>query len=205
MATQKLIPTAAARALQQAHAELAASGEPVTARALRERAKVSMNTVTAWLKAKRAAERGPSPVPEDLTAQMTEVLRESIVEPIWLRCLEQAQAETADHQAAVAQQHADEVLAMADSLNSAQETLKVAEGRASAAEKDAAGLRERLAAAEAALADLRAMRDVWVTEAKTARRAAREAQALADKRTVELAAAQGEIAGLRAAAHHSDE
>lgn len=177
-------------ALERAYNELSAADRPVTVQALRARAKVAQNTAATWLKARRAAQRPPSPVPDDVTTAMVEVLREQIVEPIWNRCAGLAEAQQK-------QAYADELLATHDALESARETAQNAETRLATAQSKIERLTEQLATAEAALADLRAFRDRWATEAETARAVAAEAKRLADQETAGRMKAEAQVDALR--------
>ncbi|MFT3715656.1 MAG: hypothetical protein QM774_06835 [Gordonia sp. (in: high G+C Gram-positive bacteria)] len=181
-------------ALAAAYARLVADGDVgVTVRALREEAGVSSAAAAAWLKAKRESDLAAD-VPDGLMAYL---------KPLWERALATARD-------TVAQAHADELLALADERDSALESAKIAQGRAAEASGKAAQLGRELSAAEAALVDLRAFRDHWVSEAEGARRAAAEAiasRAEADKTAATTAAElrariselEGEMKGLRAA------
>lgn len=183
--------------LERAYDELTEANEPVTARALRGRAKVDMNAVTAWLKARRAAERPPSPVPDDITTAMVQILRDQIVEPIWARCAGLAEAQQK-------QAYADELLAAHDATASARADGERAEKRADALQAKHDRLSEQLAAAEQALDDARLAQgqllvdlDRAHADADRARTTAQDAERRASEASAAQLRAETELSTLR--------
>ena len=83
--------SAAASALADAFAALSVEGKPVTVRALRERARVSTDAATEWLRTNRPA-RDVSPVPTDVLAR--------VLDPLWSAAVTAARDEQADNNGA---------------------------------------------------------------------------------------------------------
>lgn len=161
---------AAASALADAFAALSVEGRPVTVRALRERARVSTDAASEWLRTNRPA-RDVSPVPTETLAR--------VLDPLWSAAVAAARDEQAEADAA---ERAVLVQAEADALAE----LAAATVRAEAAEDDAAQLRReladlttRLAATEAARDDQTALASAATKEATDARAAAHAAELLA--------------------------
>lgn len=162
--------TAATSALADAFAALSVEGKPVTVRALRERAKVSTDAASEWLRANRPARDVPA-VPADVLAR--------VLDPLWSAAVtaardEQAEADAADRAALVA--------AEADALAE----VDAERTRAAAAEAEAASLRReltelaaRIAAAESARDEETGRAAAAIKDAETARAAAHAAELVA--------------------------
>ncbi|OZF26212.1 hypothetical protein CH295_26775 [Rhodococcus sp. 14-2483-1-2] len=71
-------------------------------------------------------------------------------------------------------------MAANDAMKSAMESAVVTERTAAAARVFAEQAQEKLLAAQAALADLRAIRDIWIEEAQTSQRKHAKSRQLAD-------------------------
>lgn len=98
---------------------------PITVRALREAAGVSSKSASDWLKAHRAAQKAPGPVPDDLASLVP-------LHDLWARAVRLARDEV----------HTKHVVALAD----AHDAKIIAEqAAAAAAQADASALREALA------------------------------------------------------------
>ncbi|WP_205411892.1 hypothetical protein, partial [Mycobacterium persicum] len=108
----------AASALADAFAALSVEGKPVTVRALRERARVSTDAASEWLRTNRAT-RDVSPVPADVLAR--------VLDPLWSAAVAAARDEQAEADAA---ERAALVTAEADALTD----LATATSRAETAE-----------------------------------------------------------------------
>ena len=162
--------TAAAAALADAFAALSVEGKPVTVRALRERARVSTDAASEWLRANRPA-RDVSPVP-------TEVLSR-VLDPLWSAAVSAARDEQAEAGAA---ERAELVAAEADALTEvATVTARAEEAEAATAalRRELAALTDRLAAAETARDEQSSRAATAVKDAETARAAAHAAELLA--------------------------
>ena len=162
--------TAATSALADAFAALSMEGKPVTVRALRERARVSTDASSAWLRANRPTRDVP-PLPTDVLGR--------VLEPLWSAAVAAARDEQAESDAA---ERAALVQAEADALTDLAE----ATSRAGAAEAETARLRReladlttRLADAEAARAEQAALAAAATQDATGARAAAHAAELLA--------------------------
>ena len=145
-------------------------GKPVTVRALRERARVSTDAASDWLRTNRPARDVPA-VPSDVLAQ--------VLDPLWSAAVTAARDEQAE---ADATDRAALVQAETDALTE----LAAATSRAGAAEAEVAQLRReladlttRLAAADAARDEQAALAATATHEAATARAAAHTAELLA--------------------------
>lgn len=82
---------ATASALADAFAALSVEGKPVTVRSLRERARVSTDAASEWLRTNRPA-RDVSPVPTDVL--------ERVLDPLWSAAVAAARDEQAETDAA---------------------------------------------------------------------------------------------------------
>lgn len=134
--------------LERAYCELFDSGQKITARALRGRAEVDMDTAAAWLRARRTADKPPSGVPDKITATTAQVLHDQIVEPIRDRRLENAVAH-------LHQTHAEELRVAIDDAESARHDAGRVNRRAEALASKDDRLAVALAAADRSLDDLR--------------------------------------------------
>lgn len=161
-----------AAALADAFAALAVEGRPVTVRALRERAKVSTDAASAWLRANRPTLDVP-PVPADAL--------ERVLQPLWSAAVAAARDEQAE---ADATERAALVQAEADALTD----LEAMTVRAEAAEAELKGIRRKLDDLSARLADAEAARDEQAALAAAATQDATAARATAH--AAELAAAE---------------
>ena len=141
--------TAAAAALADAFAALTVEGLPVTVRSLRERAKVSTDAASEWLRTNRPA-RDVSPVPTEVLAP--------VLDPLWSAAVAAARDEQAETDAA---ERAVLVQAEADALTELAVTVT------------------RLEAAEKAVDQLRAKLDIMTDERDAALAARDEQQAIA--------------------------
>ena len=162
--------TGAASALADAFAALSVEGKPVTVRALRERARVSTDAASEWLRTNRPA-RDVSPVPPDVLAR--------VFDPLWSAAVVAARDEQAEADAA---ERATLVQAEADALTD----LAAATSRAEAAEaetarlgRELADLTARLSTTEAARAEQAALAAAATKDAADARAAAHSAELLA--------------------------
>lgn len=155
--------TAAASSLADAFAALSVEGKPVTVRALRERARVSTDAASEWLRTNRPTRYVP-PAPADVLAR--------VLEPLWSAAVavardEQAEAGAADRDALV-QAEAAALTELAGALS-----------RADSAEAENTRLLRELAAAESEKDELAARAAAAVKEAADARAAAHTAELLA--------------------------
>jgi hypothetical protein len=162
--------TAATSALADAFAALSVEGKPVTVRALRERARVSTDAASEWLRTNRPT-RDVSPVPADVLAR--------VLDPLWSAAVAAARDEHAETDAA---ERAALIRAEADALTD----LAAATARAETAEaqtaqlcRELAELTTRLAATETARDDQRALAAAAAKDATQARTAAHTAELLA--------------------------
>ena len=159
--------TTTAAALADAFAALSVEGKPVTVRALRERAKVSTDAASAWLRTNRPARDVP-PVPSDAL--------ERVLLPLWSAAVaaardEHAEADTAER-AALIQAETDALTELAAATSRAEATeAEVAELR-----REVADLTNRLAAADAAREQQAALAAAATREAAEAREAAHKAE-----------------------------
>ena len=166
--------TTTAAALADAFAALSVEGQAVTVRALRERAKVSTDAASAWLRANRPTRDVP-PVPTDAL--------ERVLLPLWSAAVaaardEHAEADTAER-AALVQAETDALTEVA-----------VAISRAEAAEAEVAQLRREVADLTTRLADADAARDQQAALAAAATRDATEAREAAHKAELSATEAQ---------------
>jgi uncharacterized protein YhaN len=157
--------TTTAAALADAFAALSVEGQAVTVRALRERAKVSTDAASAWLRTNRPTRDIP-PVPTDAL--------ERVLEPLWSAAVaaardEHAEADTAER-AALIQAETDALTGMAAAIS-----------RAEAAEAEMAQLRRELADLTTRLAQVEADREQQAGLAAAATREAIEAREAAHK------------------------
>ena len=173
--------TAAAAALADAFAALTVEGLPVTVRSLRERAKVSTDAASEWLRTNRPA-RDVSPVP-------TEVLA-AVLDPLWSAAVAVARDEQAETDAA---ERAALVQAETDALTE----LAAMAARAAEAEAEIEQLRRELADLTAARAAADAARDEQQAIAAQAVRDAAEARAAAHAAELLAAEAQATARTLR--------
>lgn len=162
--------TAATSALADAFAALSVEGKPVTVRALRERARVSTDAASEWLRTNRPT-RDVSPVPSDVLAR--------VLDPLWSAAVaaardEQAEADAAER-AALVQAEAE---ALAD-LATATSRAEAAEAETAQLRRELADLSTRLAAAEAARDEQTALAAAATKDATAARAAAHAAELLA--------------------------
>ena len=162
--------TAATSALADAFAALSMEGKPVTVRALRERARVSTDAASEWLRTNRPT-RDVSPVPTDVLAR--------VLDPLWSAAVAAARDEQAEADAA---ERAALVQAEADALTD----LAAATSRAEAAEAETARLRReiadlttRLVTTEAARDEQAALVAAATQDAATARAATHAAELIA--------------------------
>lgn len=167
--------TAAAAALADAFAALTVEGLPVTVRSLRERAKVSTDAASEWLRTNRPA-RDVSPVPTEVLAP--------VLDPLWSAAVAAARDEQAEADAA---ERAVLVQAEADALTELAFTVT------------------RLEAAETAVDQLRAKLDHMTDERDAAQAARDEqqsiaAQALRDAADARAAAHSAELLAAEAQA-----
>ncbi len=156
--------------MADAFAALSVEGKPVTVRALRERARVSTDAASEWLRTNRPTRDVPA-VPSDVLAR--------VLDPLWSAAVTAARDEQAE---ADATDRAALVQAETDALTE----LAAATSRAGAAEAEVAQLRReladlttRLAAAEAARDEQAALASTATPEAAAARTAAHTAELLA--------------------------
>lgn len=155
--------TTTAAALADAFAALSVEGQAVTVRALRERAKVSTDAASEWLRTNRPTRDVP-PVPTDAL--------ERVLLPLWSAAVaaardEHAEADTAER-AALIQAETDALTKVA-----------AATSRAEAAEDEVAQLRREVADLTARLAAAEADRDQQVKIAAAANSDAIDARATA--------------------------
>ncbi len=167
MAAKNTAATTAAAALADAFAELAVEGRPVTVRALRERARVSTDAASAWLRANRPA-RDVSPVPAEVLAR--------VLDPLWSAAVSAARDEAAEADAAERAALVDaEAAALADAA-AATARAHAAEARIEALTRDLEAMATRLADAKAAREQAAAAAATAGAEADTARQAAHTAE-----------------------------
>lgn len=164
--------TATAAGLADAFAALTVEGRPVTVRSLRERAKVSTDAASEWLRTNRPV-RNVSPVPADVLA--------AVLDPLWSAAVAAARDEQAETDAA---ERAALVQAEADALTE----LAAMTARAEAADIEIEQLRRELADLTAARAAADAARDEQHAGAVAAVKDAAEARAAAH--TAQLVAAE---------------
>ncbi len=173
--------TTTAAALAEAFAALSVEGKPVTVRALRERAKVSTDAASAWLRTNRPTRDVP-PVPTDAL--------ERVLEPLWSAAVaaardEHAEADTAER-AALVQAESDALTELAAVTSRAE----ASDAEVAQLHREVADLTNRLAAAEAA-------RDQQAGLAAAATREAAEAREAAHKAELSAAEAQATARTLR--------
>lgn len=162
--------TAATSALADAFAALSVEGKPVTVRSLRERARVSTDAASQWLRTNRPT-RDVSPVPTDVLAR--------VLDPLWSAAVaaardEQAEADAAERAALVAA----EAEALAD-LADATSRAEAAEAQTAQLRRELADLSTRLAATEAARDEQTALAAAATKDATAARAGAHAAELLA--------------------------
>jgi len=162
--------TAATSALADAFAALSVEGKPVTVRALRERARVSTDAASEWLRTNRPT-RDVSPVPTDVLAR--------VLDPLWSAAVAAARDEHAENdaveRAALLQAEAD---ALAD-LAAATSRAEAAEAQTTQLRRELADLTTRLAATEAARDEQTARAAAATKDAADARGTAHAAELLA--------------------------
>lgn len=173
--------TGAASALADAFAALSVEGKPVTVRALRERARVSTDAASEWLRTNRPS-RDVSPVPTDVLAR--------VFDPRWSAAVVAARDEQAEADAA---ERATLVQAEADALTD----LAAAISRAEAAEAETARLSRELADLTARLSTTEAARDEQAALAAAATKDAADARATAHSAELLAAEAQATARTLR--------
>lgn len=153
----------------------------MTVRALRERAKVSTDAASAWLRTNRPTRDVP-PVPSDVLAR--------VLDPLWSAAVTAARDEQAE---ADATERAALVQAEADALTE----LAAATSRADAAEAEMAQLRREVADLTTRLAEAEAAREQQVAIAAAAAREAIEAREAAHKAELSATEAQATARTLR--------
>lgn len=168
------VKNTAAASLADAFAALSVEGKPVTVRALRERARVSTDAASEWLRTNRPA-RDVSPVPAEVLVR--------VLDPLWSAAVVAARDEQAE---ADAGERAALVAAEADALTD----LAAAITRAEAAEAQTAQLRRELADLSTRLGAIEAARDEQAALAAAATKDASDARAAAH--TAELLAAEAQ-------------
>lgn len=173
--------TAATAALADAFAALTVEGKPVTVRALRERARVSTDAASEWLRANRPA-RDVTPVPADVLGRL--------LDPLWSAAVSAARDEQAEADAA---ERAELVAAEADALAE----VAAVTTRAEEAEAGAAALRRELADLTARLTAAETARDQQAAAAAAATAAAETARASAHAAELRAAEAQATARTLR--------
>lgn len=171
----------AAAALADAFAALSVEGTPVTVRTLRERARVSTDAASEWLRTNRPARDVP-PVPGDVLAR--------VLDPLWSAAVAAARDE---HTEADAAQRAALVQAEADALAD----LGAATSRAEAAEVETARLRRELTDLTTRLVTVEAARDEQAALAAAATQDATGARAAAHAAELLAAEAQATARTLR--------
>ena len=166
--------TATTSALADAFAALSVEAKPVTVRSLRERARVSTDAASEWLRTNRPA-RDVSPVPTDVLAR--------VLDPLWSAAVSAARDE---HAEADAVERAALVQAEADALTD----LAAATTRTEAAHAETERLRRELAELTSRLAATKAARDQQGALAAAATKEATDARAATH--TAELLAAEAQ-------------
>lgn len=155
--------TTTAAALAEAFAALSVEGKPVTVRALRERAKVSTDAASAWLRTNRPIRDVP-PVPSEVLAR--------VLEPLWSAAMTAARDEHAESDA-------NERAALIQAETDALTKVAAATSRAEDAEDEVAQLRREVANLTARLDAAEAARDQQVKIAAAANSDAIDARATA--------------------------
>lgn len=173
--------TTAAAAMADAFAALAMEGRPITVRSLRERARVSTDAASEWLRTNRPT-RDVSPVPAEVLSP--------VLDPLWSAAVAVARDEQAETDAA---ERAALVQAEADALTE----LAAMAARAAEAEAEIEQLRRELADLTAARAAADAARDEQQAIAAQAVRDAAEARAAAHAAELLAAEAQATARTLR--------
>ena len=161
---------AATTALADAFAALSVEGKPVTVRALRERARVSTDAASEWLRTNRPTRDTP-PTPTDVLAR--------VLDPLWSAAVAAARDEQAEADAA---ERAALVAAEADALTeqaSVTARVEAAEAELERVRGDLADLTTRLAATEAARVEQAALAVAATQDATAARTAAHAAELVA--------------------------
>ena len=160
---------ATASALADAFAALSVEAKPVTVRSLRERARVSTDAASEWLRTNRPT-RDVSPVPTDVLAR--------VLDPLWSAAVAAARDEHAENdaveRAALLQAEAD---ALAD-LAAATTQAETAQAETTQLRRELADLTTRLAATEAARDQQTALAAAATKEATDARAATHTAELL---------------------------
>ncbi|MDQ1305187.1 MAG: hypothetical protein QG671_1018 [Actinomycetota bacterium] len=167
MAAKSSTTTTTAAALADAFAALSVEGQAVTVRALRERAKVSTDAASAWLRTNRPTRDIP-PVPADAL--------ERVLLPLWSAAVaaardEHAEADTAER-AALIQAETDALTELAAATSRAED----AEDEVAQLRREVANLTARLDAAEAAREQQAGLAAAATREAIEAREAAHKAE-----------------------------
>jgi len=156
-------------------------GKPVTVRALRERAKVSTDAASAWLRDHRPSRDVP-PVPSETLGR--------VLEPLWSAAVAAARDEQAE---ADATERAALVAAEADALTD----LEAMTVRAETAEAELKGIRRELDDLSARLADAEAARDEQAALVANATQEAAAARVSAHAAALAAAEAQATARTLR--------
>ena len=159
-----------ASALADAFAALSVEGKPVTVRSLRERARVSTDAASQWLRTNRPARDVP-PVPADVLAR--------VLDPLWSAAVAAARDEHAEtdatERAALVAAEADALADLAAATTQAETTHAETERL----RRELAELASRLAATEAARDQQQALAAAATKEATDARAATHTAELLA--------------------------
>jgi len=163
-----------AAALADAFAALSVEGKAVTVRSLRERARVSTDAASEWLRTNRPARDVP-PVPTEVLAR--------VFDPLWSAAVAAARDEQAEADAA---ERAALVAAEADALTD----LAAATSRAETAEAQTVQLRRELADLTTRQVTTEAARDEQTARAAAATKDATDARGAAH--TAELLAAEAQ-------------
>jgi len=166
--------TATTSALADAFAALSVEAKPVTVRSLRERARVSTDAASEWLRTNRPT-RDVSPVPTDVLAR--------VLDPLWSAAVAAARDEHAENDAV---ERAALVQAEADALTD----LAVATSQAETARAETTQLRRELADLTTRLSATEAARDQQAALAAAATKEATDARAATH--TAELLAAEAQ-------------
>ncbi|ARV85384.1 hypothetical protein BWK49_28545 (plasmid) [Mycobacterium intracellulare subsp. chimaera] len=165
---------ATASTLADAFAALSVEGKPVTVRSLRERARVSTDAASEWLRTNRPA-RDVSPVPTDVLKR--------VLDPLWSAAMAAARDEHAEADAA---ERAALVAAEADALTD----LTAATAHAEELQAQTTQLRRDIDELTTRLAGTETARDEQAARAAAATQDAADARAVAH--TAELRAAEAQ-------------
>jgi len=170
-----------AAALADAFAALSVEGKAVTVRSLRERARVSTDAASEWLRTNRPARDVP-PVPTEVLAR--------VFDPLWSAAVAAARDEQAEADAA---ERAALVAAEADALTD----LAAATSRAETAEAQTVQLRRELADLTTRQVTTEAARDEQTARAAAATKDATDARGAAHAAELLAAEAQATARTLR--------